>query len=60
MKTKSKSGLTIDTSGGGIKIKSGEQKFSIGGRLMMDYDSMDSGIKLKINLFQIWNGEEQN
>ena len=43
VKTKSKSGLTIDTSGGGIKIKSGDQKFSIGGRLMMDYDSMDSG-----------------
>lgn len=43
VKTKSKSGLTIDTSGGGIKIKSGKQKFAIGGRLMMDYDSMDSG-----------------
>ena len=43
VKTKLKSGLTIDTSGGGIKIKSGKQKFSIGGRLMMDYDSMDSG-----------------
>ena len=43
VKTKSKSGLTINTSGGGIKIKSGSQKFSIGGRLMMDYDSMDSG-----------------
>ena len=43
VKTKSKSGLTINTSGGGIKIKSGEQKFAIGGRLMMDYDSMDSG-----------------
>ena len=43
VKTKSKSGLTIDTSGGGIKIKSGDQKFSIGGRLMMDYDSMYSG-----------------
>ena len=43
VKTKSKKGLTIDTSGGGIKIKSGEQKFAIGGRLMLDYDSMDSG-----------------
>ena len=43
VKTKSKSGLTINTSGGGIKVKSGNQKFSIGGRLMMDYDSMDSG-----------------
>jgi len=43
VKTKSKKGLTIDTSGGGIKVKSGDQKFSIGGRLMMDYDSMDSG-----------------
>ena len=43
VKTKSKSGLTINTSGGGIKIKSGKQKFAIGGRLMMDYDSMDSG-----------------
>ena len=43
VKTKSKSGLTINTSGGGIKVKSGKQKFSIGGRLMMDYDSMDSG-----------------
>ncbi len=43
VKTKSKQGLTIDTSGGGIKIKSGDQKFAIGGRLMMDYDSMDSG-----------------
>ena len=43
VKTKSKSGLTIDTSGGGIKIKSGKQKFAIGGRLMLDYDSMDSG-----------------
>ena len=43
VKTKSKSGLTINTSGGGIKVKSGKQKFAIGGRLMMDYDSMDSG-----------------
>ena len=43
VKTKSKKGLTIDTSGGGIKIQSGEQKFAIGGRLMLDYDSMDSG-----------------
>ena len=43
VKTKSKSGLTINTSGGGIKVKSGKHKFSIGGRLMMDYDSMDSG-----------------
>lgn len=43
VKTKSKKGLTINTSGGGIKVKSGDQKFSIGGRLMMDYDSMDSG-----------------
>ena len=43
VKTKSKKGLTIDTSGGGIKIKSGEQNFAIGGRLMLDYDSMDSG-----------------
>jgi len=43
VKTKSKKGLTIDTSGGGIKVKSGDQKFSIGGRIMMDYDSMDSG-----------------
>ena len=43
VKTKLKKGLTIDTSGGGIKIKSGEQKFAIGGRLMLDYDSMDSG-----------------
>ena len=43
VKTKSKKGLTINTSGGGIKIKSGEQKFAIGGRLMLDYDSMDSG-----------------
>tara|TARA_B100000989_G_scaffold149499_1_gene111471 strand:- start:523 stop:1887 length:1365 start_codon:yes stop_codon:yes gene_type:complete len=45
VKTKSKSGLTINTSGGGIKIKSGDQKFAIGGRLMMDYDSMDSGFQ---------------
>ena len=43
VKTKSKSCLTINTSGGGIKIKSGDQKFAIGGRLMMDYDNMDSG-----------------
>ena len=35
--------LSINTSGGGIKIKSGDQKFAIGGRLMMDYDNMDSG-----------------
>jgi len=43
VKTKAKKGLTINTSGGGIKIKSGNQKFAIGGRLMMDYDSLDSG-----------------
>jgi phosphate-selective porin OprO/OprP len=42
VKTKSKKGLTIDTTGGGIKVKSGDQSFAIGGRLMMDYDSMDS------------------
>ena len=35
--------LSINTSGGGIKIKSGDQKFAIGGRLMMDYDYMASG-----------------
>ena len=34
--------LSINTSGGGIKIKSGKQKFSIGGRLMLDTDHMDS------------------
>ena len=43
VKTKSKKGLTIDTTGGGIKVKSGDQSFAIGGRLMLDYDSMDSG-----------------
>ena len=35
--------LSINTSGGGIKIKSGDQKFAIDGSLMMDYDNMDSG-----------------
>ena len=35
--------LSINTSGGGIKVKSGKQKFSIGGRLMFDTDHMDSG-----------------
>tara|TARA_Y100000590_G_scaffold460157_1_gene618848 strand:+ start:1623 stop:2975 length:1353 start_codon:yes stop_codon:yes gene_type:complete len=42
VKTKAKK-LSINTSGGGIKVKSGNQKFSIGGRLMFDIDSMDSG-----------------
>ena len=43
VKTKSKKGLYINTSGGGIKIRSGDQKFAIGGRLQMDWDSADSG-----------------
>ena len=50
--------MTINTSGGGIKIKSGDQKFAIGGRLMMDYDNMDSGHQTENKSFQIWNGEE--
>ena len=40
-----KENLTISTTGGGIKIKSSNgNKFKIGGRLMFDMDSYDSGL----------------
>ena len=39
----SKKGLSINTSGGGIKIKSGDLKFAIAGRLQMDLVVADSG-----------------
>ena len=46
--------LSINTSGGCIKIKSGDQKFAIGGRLMMDYDNMDSGHQTENKSFSSW------
>lgn len=40
--TKSKKGLSIDTTGGGISVESGDAKFKIGGRLQLDYQGMNS------------------